>query len=206
MTRGPRPALLVATTNSGKLREIRELLGDVAVELVTLGDLPPVEAPEETGSTFEENARLKATYYSTRTGRLTVAEDSGLVVDALGGEPGVLSARYVRADASYAERFDDIYRRLEQRPDAGRAARFVCALAVADGDTVVFQTRGTVEGEIADAPCGTGGFGYDPIFLFPAYQRTLAEVTRKEKLAVAHRGKAFRDLAAWLRARAIPTP
>jgi len=198
-----RPALLVATTNSGKLREIRELLGDVAVDLVTLGELPAIDAPEETGHTFEENARLKATYYSTHTGRLTVAEDSGLVVDALDGEPGVFSARYVRPDASYAERFNDIYRRLQQRPEAGRAARFVCALAVADGERVVFETRGTVEGEIAAAPHGAGGFGYDPIFFFPAYGRTLAEVTREEKLAVAHRGKAFRELAGWLRSHPI---
>jgi len=201
VTAALRPALLVATTNSGKLREIRELLGGVAVDLVTLGDLPPIAAPDETGATFEENARLKATYYSTQTGRLTVAEDSGLVVDALGGAPGVHSARYVRPDASYAERFDEIYTRLQQRPEAGRSARFVCALAVADGNTVVFETTRTVEGEIAAAPRGTAGFGYDPIFLFPAYQRTLAEVTRDEKLAVAHRGKAFRDQAGWLSTR-----
>ena len=198
MTVGIRPPLLVATTNSGKLREIRELLGDVAVDLLTLGDVPVIEAPEETGATFEENARLKATYYSAHAGHLTVAEDSGLVIDALGGAPGVLSARYVRPDASYAERFDEIYRRLRERPEAGRAARFVCALAVADGDAVVFETTQTVEGEIADAPRGSQGFGYDPIFFFPAYRRTLAEVTRDEKLAVAHRGKAFRALAGWL--------
>lgn len=198
MTAATRPALLVATTNSGKLREIRELLGNVAVDLLTLGDMPAIEAPEETGATFEENARLKATYYSTHAGRLTVAEDSGLVVDALGGAPGVHSARYLRPDASYAERFDEIYRRLNERPEAGRSARFVCALAVADGNAVVFETTQTVEGEIAEVPRGTEGFGYDPIFLFPAYRRTLAEVTRDEKLAVAHRGKAFRDLARWL--------
>ena len=198
MTAGIRPPLLVATTNSGKLREIRELLGDVAVDLLTLGDLPAIEPPEETGATFEENARLKATYYSMHTRHLTVAEDSGLVVDALGGAPGVLSARYVRPDASYAERFDAIYRGLREHPDAGRSARFVCALAVADGNAVVFETTQTVEGEIAEVPRGTEGFGYDPIFLFPAYRRTLAEVTRDEKLAVAHRGKAFRDLKRWL--------
>lgn len=198
MTAGTRPTLLVATTNSGKLREIRELLGNVAVDLVTLGDLPAIEAPEETGATFEENARLKAVYYATRTGRLTVAEDSGLVVDALDGAPGVQSARYLRPDASYAERFDEIYRGLNERPDAGRSARFVCALAVADGNAVVFETTGTIEGEIAESPRGTEGFGYDPIFRFPAYGRTLAEVSREEKLAVAHRGKAFRDLARWL--------
>lgn len=198
MTAGTRPALLVATTNSGKLREIRELLGPVAVDLLTLGDLPAIDAPEETGATFEENARLKATYYSTHAGRLTVAEDSGLVVDALGGAPGVHSARFLRPEASYAERFDEIYRRLNERRAAGRSARFVCALAVADGNAVVFETTGTVEGEIAETPRGTEGFGYDPVFLFPAYGRTLAEVTREEKLAVAHRGKAFRDLARWL--------
>ena len=205
MTQGVRPALLVATTNSGKLREIRELLADVAVDLLTLADLPPLDAPEETGATFEENARLKATYYSTHTGRLTVAEDSGLVIDALGGAPGVHSARYLRPDAPYAERFDEIYRQLEQRPWAERSARFVCALAVAAGNAVVFETTGTVEGEIAASPRGAAGFGYDPIFLFPPYQRTLAEVTRDEKLAVAHRGKAFRALAGWLRARSIDT-
>lgn len=198
MTTGTRSELLVATTNSGKLREIRELLGNVAVDLLTLGDVPAIEAPEETGTTFEENARLKATYYSTHAGLLTVAEDSGLVIDALGGAPGVHSARYLRPDASYAERFDEIYRRLNERPEVGRSARFVCALAVADGNTVVFETTGTVEGEIAEVPRGTEGFGYDPMFLFPAYRRTLAEVSREEKLAVAHRGKAFRDLARWL--------
>jgi XTP/dITP diphosphohydrolase len=198
VTGGTRPALLVATTNSGKLREIRELLGHVAVDLLTLGDVPSIEAPEETGATFEENARLKATYYSTHAGRLTVAEDSGLIVDALGGAPGVHSARYLRPDASYAERFDEIHRRLNERPEAGRSARFVCALAVADGNAVVFETMRTVEGEIAEVPRGTDGFGYDPIFLFPAYRRTLAEVSREEKLAVAHRGQAFRDLARWL--------
>jgi XTP/dITP diphosphohydrolase len=196
-----RPALLVATTNSGKLREISELLDGVAVDLVTLADLPPMDAPEETGTTFEENARLKATYYSRHTGRLTVAEDSGLVIDALSGAPGVHSARYLRPDAPYPERFDEIFRQLARRPGAGRSARFVCALAVAAGDAVMFETTGTVEGEIVASPRGAHGFGYDPIFLFPPYQRTLAEVTRVEKLAVAHRGKAFRDLAEWLRAR-----
>lgn len=198
MTAATPPTLLVATTNSGKLREIRELLGNVAINLLTLGDVPAIEAPEETGTTFEENARLKAIYYSTHTGHLTVAEDSGLVVDELSGAPGVHSARYLRPDASYAERFDEIYRRLNERPESGRSARFVCALAVADGHAIVFETTRTVEGEIADVPRGTEGFGYDPIFWFPAYRRTLAEVSREEKLAVAHRGKAFRDLARWL--------
>src|SRR5688572_6465853 len=129
---------------------------------------------------------------------LTVAEDSGLVIDGLDGEPGVRSARYLRPDASYAERFGEIFRRLAGPPEKNRAARFVCALAVADAGRIVYETRGTVEGEIAREPRGSHGFGYDPIFYYPAYERTLAEVGDDAKLAVAHRGHAFRALAGWL--------
>jgi XTP/dITP diphosphohydrolase len=202
--------LLIATGNPNKLREIRELLADVPVTLHSLAELPPIAEPEETGATFDDNARLKARYYAVHLAQsdvpwgasaLTVAEDSGLVVDAMGGEPGVLSARFLRPDATYAERFAEIFRRLASRPDAARSARFVCALAAVRGDALVFETRGVVDGEIAPAPAGTGGFGYDPIFLFPAYARTLAEVSEADKLRVAHRGHAFRALAAWLRER-----
>lgn len=193
--------LLVATTNPGKLREIRNVLSGAPVDLIGLGDLPAIEEPEETGDTFEENARLKARYYAGHAGMLTVAEDSGLVVDALDGEPGVRSARFIRPDASYAERFAEIYRRLAARPDAPRTARFVCALAVADGEQILFETTGTVEGVVAETPRGTGGFGYDPLLYFPSYGRTLAEVTQEQKLRVAHRGQAFRALAEWLRRR-----
>jgi XTP/dITP diphosphohydrolase len=191
--------LLIATTNAGKLREIRELLGELPLELLTLYDLPPVDPPEESGSTFEENARLKATFYGRRNPHLTVAEDSGLVVDALDGDPGVRSARYLGENATYPERFDAILSTMASRPERGRSARFICALAVADGDRILFETQGTIEGEIANAPAGVEGFGYDPIFLFPPYGRTLAEVSRDDKLRVAHRGKAFRQLAEWLR-------
>jgi XTP/dITP diphosphohydrolase len=130
---------------------------------------------------------------------LTVAEDSGLVIDALGGEPGIYSARFVSGHASYAERFAEIYRRLDslQAPRPW-TARFVCAVAVVEHGVPVFATRGTVEGQIADAPHGTGGFGYDPVFFFPGYGTTLAAVSEPEKLAVAHRGQAFRALARWL--------
>ena len=199
--------VLVATTNRDKLREIRALLADVPVELVGLTDLPPVPEPEETGASFVDNARLKALYYDRHladaargSGRtlFTVAEDSGLVVDALGGDPGVRSARYLGPDASYAARFADIHRRLGDGADRSRHARFVCALAVASADTLVFETVGTVEGEISDAPRGGDGFGYDPIFYYPPYGRTLAEVTDEEKRRVAHRGEAFRALARWL--------
>jgi XTP/dITP diphosphohydrolase len=191
--------LLVATTNPGKLREIQRLMSDVAVRLASLADLPPIEEPEETGTTFEENARLKARYYSARTGLWTVAEDSGLVIDALGGEPGVRSARYLRADATYPERFVDIYRRLDARRDAPRSARFVAALASVEDDKITYETTGVVEGTIADAPRGSGGFGYDPIFFYPPYGLTLAEVTEPEKIAVAHRGIAFRRFAEWIK-------
>jgi XTP/dITP diphosphohydrolase len=199
--------LLIATSNPNKLREIGALLAGVPATLHSLAELPPVPEPEETGATFADNARLKARYYSGHLARteppwapsaLTVAEDSGLVIDALDGEPGVRSARFLRPDATYGERFDEIYRRLGRRPGAPPTARFICALTAIRGQDVVFETTGIVEGVIASAPAGTSGFGYDPIFLFPPYGRTLAQVSDEEKLRVAHRGHAFRALAAWL--------
>jgi XTP/dITP diphosphohydrolase len=193
--------LLVATTNRDKIREIRSLLADAPVEILTLADVPAVEEPEETGETFEENARLKARYYAKHSGLLTAAEDSGLVIDALDGEPGVRSARFLRPDASYPERFAAIFERLARNPDRPRTARFVCAVAVVDADRVVFETVGTVEGTIAHAAAGERGFGYDPIFYFPAYKATLAQVDEQQKLAIAHRGKAFRALATWIRGK-----
>jgi XTP/dITP diphosphohydrolase len=191
--------LLVATTNRGKLREIQRLMSGVPIRLASLADLPAIEEPEETGRTFEENARLKARYYSARSGLWTVAEDSGLVIDALGGEPGVRSARYLRIDATYPERFVDIYRRLDAQPDAPRSARFVAALASVEDGQINYETTGIVEGTIADAPRGSGGFGYDPIFLYPPYGQTLAEVSEPDKIAIAHRGIAFRRFAEWIR-------
>lgn len=199
--------LLIATTNPDKLREIRGILGRLPVEIVALRDMAPVPEPDETGATFAENARAKALYYDTHPGAYgadrpyTVAEDSGLIVDALGGEPGVHSARFLRPDASYPERFAEIYRRLGEAPLRARSARFVCALALVHKGTVIYETTGTIEGEIADAPRGEGGFGYDPIFYYPPYERTLAEVTEEEKLRVAHRGEAFRRLASWIEER-----
>jgi XTP/dITP diphosphohydrolase len=196
--------LLVATTNPDKLREIREVLADASVELVGLDALPQsVEEPEETGDTFEENARLKALYYD-RKGEslphvLTVAEDSGLVIDALGGEPGVRSARFLRPEASYPERFAEIFNRLDACPDRRRTARFVCALAAVRNGQLIYETRAAIEGEIAREPRGSAGFGYDPIFYYPPYGQTLAEVSDEAKLAVAHRGVAFRAFARWLR-------
>ena len=201
-SRGP---ILIATTNVDKLREIHAVLDGLQVDLITLADLPRIDEPEETGDTFADNARLKARHYANAAAAhvsdpsfLTVAEDSGLVVDALGGDPGVRSARFLRADASYQERFDEIYRRLTARPDPSRTARFICALAAVRENEVVFETTGTVEGEIGPEPRGTNGFGYDPIFLYPPYGRTLAEVNNEMKLDIAHRGHAFRNLRTWL--------
>ena len=199
--------LFLATTNQDKLREIRALLADVPATLVGLADAPAVAEPEETGATFEANACLKALYYDHLAAAvapegapvLTLAEDSGLEIDALGGEPGVRSARFVRADASYPERFAEIQRRLAAVPAAPRTARFVCAVAVARLGQIVFDTRGTVEGEIARSARGGAGFGYDPIFYYPPYGHTLAEVDDEQKLRVAHRGHAFRQLSDWLR-------
>lgn len=189
--------LRLATTNPDKVREVREILGDgdVRVEAIDLAGLPE---PEETGTTFEANARLKALYYAAHAGGLVVSEDSGLEIDALGGAPGVHSARYLGAGASYSDRFASLLQRLDGTPDAQRTARFVCALAVADGPRVVFETRGTVEGRVAHAPAGDGGFGYDPIFYYPPFASTLAEAGSR-KAAVSHRAGAVRALARWLR-------
>ena len=193
--------LLVATTNPGKLREIRELLAGAPVALVGLADIAPVAEPNETGATFGENARLKARYYAAHSKLMTVAEDSGLVVNALGGEPGVRSARFLAPDATYPERFAEIFRRLDQKPGAPRTARFVAALACVEHDKVLFETTGNVEGEIAREPRGEGGFGYDPIFFYPPYGKTLAEVSQMEKTKASHRGQAFRAFANWIRSQ-----
>ncbi|MBZ5556474.1 MAG: RdgB/HAM1 family non-canonical purine NTP pyrophosphatase [Acidobacteriia bacterium] len=190
-------ALVVATSNPDKVREIRELLAGVPYEIKTLAAWPQLAAPDETGRTFEENARAKALSYAAFTGELTVAEDSGLEIDALDGAPGVESARYGGTNATYPEKFLLIYDALRQRRALDSPARFVCALALARGDRVLFEARGTVEGRIAPAPKGEGGFGYDPIFFYPPFNATLAEVGNR-KGEVSHRGAAFRKLAAFL--------
>ena len=185
--------LLLATTNSNKIREVRPLLAGIAAEWVTLPDLPPIPEPPEAGATFWENAREKALAYARVTGLVTVAEDSGLVVDALDGEPGVHSARFLGDGVAYPARFAEIHRRLAAVPPPHQA-RFVTALAVADGETIVFETEARIEGEIAPAARGTLGFGYDPIFNYPPLGRTTGEMTIEEKAWISHRARAFRDL------------
>jgi len=194
--------LLVATTNRGKLAEIRGMLAGLPYEIVALTDVATVPEPDETGETFEDNAREKALYYAGASGLLTVAEDSGLEIDALDGAPGIQSARWHGTD--YAVKFRRIYELLDARGLATSAARFVCALALARGDRVLFEARGAVEGEIAREPRGTHGFGYDPIFYYAPFGCTLGELEDDQKRAVSHRGAAFRQLAAHLAAHQRP--
>lgn len=189
-------AIVIATSNPGKIREIQALLRGVAT--ATLDAWPHVTPPDETGRTFEENARQKALYYAAATGALVVAEDSGLEIDALGGVPGVESARYGGADASYPRKFALIEEALARAGATDRTARFVCALALARGRDILFEARGTVEGQIASDARGAHGFGYDPIFFYPPYGRTLGEVAGEEKAAVSHRGHAFTQLREFL--------
>ena len=187
---------LVATTNPNKVREIRPLLAGLAIDLVTLADIATIPEPDEDAPTFWQNARIKALAYAKGSGLFAIAEDSGLEIDAMNGEPGVLSARFLGANASYPDRFTEIFRRLEGK---SRTARFVTALAVARGNTILFETETSVEGEIAEAASGAHGFGYDPIFRYPPFKQTTAELPDDAKAVVSHRARAFRDLRRWLR-------
>ena len=189
------PRILIATTNPNKVREIKPLLSDLPIDIVTLADVGPAAEPEETGATFWENARIKALAYAAATGEVAVAEDSGLEIDALDGAPGVHSARFLGASASYRARFEEIFRRLGSQP---RDARFVTALAVARGSELLFETETSVEGRIADAATGDHGFGYDPIFLYLPFGYTTAQLIDRDKAMVSHRARAFRDLRRWL--------
>ncbi len=192
--------LVLATGNPGKVREIRRVLDGLPIALLSLADLDPVPEPEENGRTFAENARAKALAYAAALGRVVVAEDSGLEIDALDGAPGVYSARFGLPDAvTYPQKFEVIYRTLRER--VGRvesSARFVCRLALARPGQVLFEATGTVEGHIVEPPRGEGGFGYDPIFYYPPFGQTLAEAPAGRKEEVSHRGQAFRQLRDYL--------
>lgn len=182
--------LLIATSNPGKIAELKALLSDLPCEVIGLSDLSPLPLADETGASFSENAQLKADYYHALTGLLTLADDSGLEVDALGGAPGIYSARYAGESASDAERVAKLLDEMKAVPDAERTARFVCSLALA-GPQLRRVFEGRCEGKIARAPRGSSGFGYDPIFIDPETGRTFAELTREEKAARSHRGRAL---------------
>lgn len=186
--------LYCATTNPGKLREFRLIAGGIDLEpLAGLGQIP---ACPETGASFEENAVQKALYYGAYAPGLLLAEDSGLEVDALGGAPGVLSARFAGPDASDADNNRLLLERLEGVEN--RRGRYVCVAALADRGRLVEIFRGVAEGEILSAPRGGGGFGYDPLFFYPPLGRGFAELTPEEKFRVSHRGAALRALIEFL--------
>lgn len=187
-----RVKLWCATTNAGKLREFR-LAGAYAE---ALPDLHRIEPPAENGVTFEENAAAKAIYYSRFAGDLLFADDSGLEVDALDGEPGVHSARFAGPYATGDQNNALLLARIAGEQDRG--ARFVCVIALAREGKLLQTFRGEVEGRIVDNARGAGGFGYDPLFFYPPLQRTLAEISESDKFQVSHRGKAFRAMVGWL--------
>jgi XTP/dITP diphosphohydrolase len=190
--------ILVATTNPGKIAELKAML-DIDVELVGLADFEGIAEIEEDGVTFAENARKKALGYAKAAGLWTIADDSGLVVDALDGAPGVKSARFSggkNADRTLLDHKNmaKVLKLLKDVPREKRTARFVCHLCLASPDKILIETAGTLEGLIAEREIGENGFGYDPIFFVPHLEKTVAELTRDEKNAISHRGNAIRKL------------
>ena len=184
--------LLIATGNAGKLREIRALLSDSPLTLLSLADFPGIEEVAETGSTFAENAALKALGYAKQSGVLTLADDSGLEVDALAGAPGVRSARYLGENVSYADRISALLKAVKDADDNARSARFVCALVIASSkQEILYTTQATCEGRLADAPRGSGGFGYDPVFVPHGFNQTFGELPAEIKNEISHRGRAL---------------
>ena len=198
---GDSPRLLIATANAGKLRELSSLLRDVPFDLVSLRDLGISEDVEETGATYEANALIKATAYCRMSGLPSLADDSGLEVEALGWEPGVRSARYAGPGKSDSDRIAYLLRKLDNKREAG-LARFRCAIAVAWPDGAVESHDGEVRGEITKMPRGENGFGYDPIFVVEGFDRTMAELTTEEKERVSHRARAAHKATASLKAAA----
>lgn len=192
--------LLVATNNAGKIAELREMLSNVPLEILGLGDFDDVIEIEETGDTFDKNARLKAIGYAQQTGVMALADDSGLEVAALSGRPGVLSARYGGVDVPFSKKIDLLLGELRQATDEGRRARFVCSIAIADANgEVVFTANGICDGRIAQYPIGTQGFGYDPIFIPDGHKLTFGQLSAQEKHKISHRGRAFLQILPFLR-------
>ncbi len=192
---------VVASLNRAKAREIGEILvGEgLGFEVVPLADFPDVTLPPETGDTFAENALLKAGAAARATGLPAIADDSGLEVDALGGEPGVTSARYAGEGASDADRYCKVLALLADVPDERRTARFRCAAVFVSPEGAELLAEETCEGRIAREPAGAGGFGYDPIFVPEGHGVSMAQLTPEQKHAISHRGRALRALARLLR-------
>ena len=183
--------LLIATNNPGKVKELEQLLGKVPVVLRSLGDFTNVTEVEETGSTFAENAILKARGYALQTGMTALADDSGLEIAALNNAPGVLSARYAGENADFDKKMSRLLLEMNEAVDRGRSAQFVCVMALADASgEILFTATGICKGNIALGPRGSGGFGYDPIFMPIGYDRTFGELPDKIKHEISHRAKA----------------
>jgi XTP/dITP diphosphohydrolase len=189
--------LLVATTNTKKLKELQELLSDLPVQCLGLADFPDVEEVEETGRTFEENAKLKALGYAAQTGVLTLGEDSGICCDALNGEPGVFSARFCGESKNDDANNAKLFELMRDIPEEKRTAHYESAIALAEPQKLIGVVRGQVHGLITRELRGKGGFGYDPLFFYPSFQKTFGEVPLAMKHSVSHRGQAlgkFREL------------
>lgn len=186
--------LILASNNKGKLREFRSLFDGTDVEILSQREAGFDLDVEETGTTFEENAYLKAKAVTDASGCAAIADDSGIMVDALGGEPGIYSARYgLGHDATDAQRSQYLLDRLGE--EKNRRARYVCCICCTTPEGVTLRTRGVCEGELLYAPRGKGGFGYDPLFVPDGTDKTMAELTDEEKNAISHRGKAAREFA-----------
>ena len=188
--------IVFATGNAGKIREVKEILADLGLEVVSMRDAGIYVEVEETGSTYEENALLKARGVAAKAGAedIVMADDSGLEIDYLNKEPGIYSARYMGEDTSYHVKNNNLIERLAGIPEEKRTARFVCAIAAVLPGGRELTTRGIVEGRIGYEEKGEGGFGYDPIFVLPEYGKTTAELTEEEKNTVSHRGRALRAM------------
>lgn len=202
MTKGLSFELLIATRNAGKIQELQSLLSALShLRLRNLTEFPDVADVEETGQTFTENATLKARGYAQQTGLWALADDSGLEVEALGGAPGVYSARYAGADASDRDRIKQLLAELSQTSDRARRARFVCVIVIADArGEIANLATGNCEGTIAPVPRGTHGFGYDPIFVPDGYEQTFGELSAEIKERISHRARALRATLSFLNA------